>query len=294
MKAGPVAVAAALVVAIAVGAASAATFSDPTGDTFVIPADADATGIVAIDVGSVEVTNTPEGAVTFRVTVTNASLGPGSVFLVVLDLDKDLATGDDGAEALLSWLVDETGAVVFELDRWNGTELVTVTTTASAGFADGVLTLAVPRSELLNTRGFGFAAVAFAFNVDFTIATVDVVPDAEELLVYDLEGLPPPPPPRLQARPIAGAPARPQAGRRFVASTRVTIAGTGGPVSSGRASCVVRIGPKRLRSTGRLANSRAQCAMTVPRDAKGKTLRGTMTIRHAGATLKRTFVFRVA
>jgi hypothetical protein len=190
-------------------------------------------------------------------------------------------------------VVDPTTGTGLEFDRWDGSELVPVAMTAATGaFENGVLTINVPRAELLDTRGFEFGALGAVFRPDFSAFALDIVPDEEEFLVYDLIGLAPPPPPRLTATAVNGTPAQPKAGRRFVVRALVTLEG-GGIVASGRASCAVRVGTKPLRSTGRLGNSLAQCTMTVPRNAKGKVLRGTMTMRHAGATIKRAFSFRV-
>jgi hypothetical protein len=216
---------------------------------------------------------------------------------VLVDTDEDLTTGDDGFEAILSVLVSPvTGGLEFELERWDGSELVVADNPASTGaYADGVVTFTAPRSELFDTRAFAFGIVGGAIKPDFSAIAIDALPDGIDLLTYDLVGLAPPPPPRLMAGPVRGTPAKPKAGKVFVASTRVAIAEGNNwlPVPSGSVACDVRVGAARLRATGRLASSTARCTMTVPRSAKGKVLRGTVTIRHAGATVTRPFRFVV-
>jgi hypothetical protein len=76
-------------------------------------------------------------------------------------------------------------------------------------------------------------------------------------------------------------------------SSLVVLADTGDRIPDGRTTCAVRVGTARLRAAGTFAASRARCTMTVPRNATGKVLRGTLTVRHAGATITRPFSFRV-
>lgn len=298
MRIRPAFVAAAAVVVFAcllAGGALAATFSDPVGDTFVAPSGADASSVTPVDITGLEVTNTAAGLVTFRITVTAQTLPRLSSLDVVLDLDKNVATGDEGADASLGLLVLPDGTTAFSFDRWNGTELVdvTTTTTAAASFTAGVLTITVPRSELLDTRGFDFVGIGLAFTTDLSVVVLDVAPDTEQPFSYDLVGLPPPPPPKLSASKPVGAPGRPTAGKAFSVSSLVKRQDTGATLTSGTVACVVRVGTARIRAVGRFSGGRARCALTVPRTAKGKTLRGTMTIRSAGGRVAASFSFRV-
>jgi hypothetical protein len=296
MRSGPAAVAVALTVAaLAAGAAVAASFTDPVGDWIVIPPGGDVTGVIPPDITSVEVTNTPDGVVTFRIALATATLSPGTAVGVVLDLDKNPENGDNGVEAIIDLAYGFPaipGGLVFE--RWNGTELdQVVATSVTASFAAGVVTITAPRSELLDTRGLGVGAVAIAANAQETAGIADIAPDSEEFFVYDLVGLPPPPPPRLSASKATGAPAKPRAGKPFVVSSSVTRDDTGAVVRSGRVACSVRVGGARIRATGGFAARRARCAMRVPIKASGKALRGSLTVRSARSSVTRTFAFRV-
>jgi hypothetical protein len=294
VKRGPVLVAILLVSAcLAAGAAVAATFTDAVADTFVIPQGADVTGVTPVDLTSIDVTNTPDGLVTFRFTVTSQTLPPNTILGAVLDTDRNPSTGDEGIEVVVDFVVapDLTNELV--VARWNGTELVEAPTIATSSFAAGVLTITIPRSELVNTQAFTFEAVALVFRADLQAAIADVAPDTATPYAYELVGIAPPAPLRLTASKPTGAPARPRAGRRFSVSTGVTRQDTGAAVTSGNVACNVRVGTARVRAAGRFSGGRARCTLTVPRTAKGKTLRGTMTIRSAGATVTRVFSFRV-
>lgn len=289
-----------VVVAVAVGAfllaggALAVTFTDPTGDPLALPEGADVSTVLPLDITTVDVTNTPAGVVTFRVATTQPTMPLASFVVIIIDLDRNPATGDEGTEAILAFDTDPSGVSTFDFERWNGSALVPVTpTTATGGYAAGALTVTVPRSELENTRGFNFDVVTLAFRADLMAAAVDFSPDSDTSSSFDLTGLAPPPPPRLTATKPVGAPARPVAGRAFSMSSVVKRQDTGATLTSGTVACVVRIGTARVRAVGRFAGGRARCALTVPRTAKGKTLRGTMTIRSAGGTVTVPFSFRV-
>ena len=287
--------AALVVAALATGAARADTsYSDPAGDVF-----ATNPAVVGIDLTAVEVSNTPDGTITFRVTIANAQTLPvlGAVG-VGLDLDKNLDTGDDGMEAVAAYVRDPFGRESLVFERWSAAEgeLVEVRTTAmSAGFSQGVFTWTVPRSELLDTSGFGFAVVSLVMAPDLVNFAADVAPNSTQLWVYDLVGLaPPPPPPTLSASNPTGSPPRPAAGKRFTTSVVVTRSDTGETVTSGTVACVIRVGAARIPAVGRFENGRARCVTLVPRAAKGKNLRGTMSIGALGASVKKSFAFRVA
>lgn len=288
------AVAAALgLVALFAGAALAASFSDATGDVVVIPEGAPVTGL---DIATVDVTNSSEGLVTMRMTLAGSPLlPPDSIVAVILDLDHDPNTGDEGIEAVIAYLVDAARVAELVFGRLNlSTGVIdnAPATALGAAYADGVLELTAPRSELFDTRGFDFGVISLVVTADES-AALDVAPEGEALWVYDLVGIPPPPPPKLSTTKPVGSPAKPRAGRRFTVTSLVTRDDTGGLVSAGKVTCVVRAGAAKVRAAGQMTVAGARCAMTVPKNAKGKLLRGTMTIRADGATAKRTFSFRV-
>ena len=146
MKRSLAALAAALAVAaLSAAAASAdASFDDPAGDN----------QGAAPDITTVAVSNTPDGNVTFQITIANYQVLPpppgARVHLsLFLDLDKNESTGQFGkeAEAIFVNILVNNGAVDFR--RWDGSEMVDVPeTNMSSSLSAGVLTFTINRSEL--------------------------------------------------------------------------------------------------------------------------------------------------
>lgn len=296
MRLVPAAVAAALVL-LALGAASvalAATFGDAVGDVIGVGPDGDS--YRGIDLETVEVTNTPAGLVTFRLTLADASAlaSPSAIVAVgvLLDTDRDADTGADGLEAFLG-LAQESGEREAFLLAYDAAEddLVEVTSEATAALSGTTLVLTVPRNELFETRGFDFSVVALALSPDGASGALDFAPDlGDPPWTYELTGLPAP---RLTMTKPLGSPLRAQAGKRFTVTSLVTRTDPPGLVTSGTVTCTARVGATRVRTTGRFAGGRARCDMTIPASAARKTVRGTMTVRSAGLQAARPFSARV-
>jgi hypothetical protein len=289
------AVAAALgIVGLLAGAAVAASFIDATGDVIVVPEGAVVAG--SLDLSGVEITNTPEGVITFRITLADApALQPSSLIGIVLDLDQNPATGDDGTEAVIAYGTDELGAPAsaFLLYRALAGELMEADPSGiTLDYAGGVLVLTVSRSELLDTTGFTFQALTVVTTPNGSAAAVDAAP--EEGAKYNLAGFAPPRPPKIVATRPVGVPAAPHAGKHFEVRSLATREDTKLLLSSGSVACSVRVGAAKLGARGTLGLTGARCAMSVPKNARGKLLHGTMTIRSTGLTAaKRTFSFRI-
>jgi hypothetical protein len=280
-------------VGLLAGAAAGAMFTDPTGDVIVVPEGAVVTGL---DLTGVEITNTPDGTITFRVTIAGSPpLQPSSVIGILLDLDQNAATGDQGVEAILAYGADELGAqmTLFAVYSALARELVELDPSVLAvTYVGGVLEVTVSRTALLDTTGFTFQALTIVEPANGSAAAADVAPDGGAK--YNLEGFTPPRPPKIVATRPRGMPSAPHAGKRFEVRSLVTREDTKLLVSAGRVTCAVTIGGAKLRASGRLGVTGARCAMTIPKNARGKLLRGTMTIRSSGlTTAKRSFSFRV-
>lgn len=155
---------------VVVGSASSATtFTDRAGDQNPAP-----------DITSVTLAERVAGTVELRVTVANFPmlLPASSWFNVWLDLDSNPDTGGLGDEALVRYAAD--GTIAFHL--WDGTQLVERDATGFAGtYEAGVLTLAMPSSELGGTTAFGVLVVG-ARSQNLSVATEfiasDFAPDA--------------------------------------------------------------------------------------------------------------------
>jgi lysophospholipase L1-like esterase len=103
---------------------------------------------------------------------------------------------------------------------------------------------------------------------------------------------PPPAPPRLRAsKPKVS---RAIAGRQLTASMIVTNVTAGKKVKS-QVSCQGKLSGKSLRASGRSSSSsgRAACTWRLPRTARGKLFRGSITSRFQGAKVSRSFSAKV-
>ena len=68
----------------------------------------------------------------------------------------------------------------------------------------------------------------------------------------------------------------------------------GQPFSTGAVTCKARAEAATLRPAGSVKSGRAQCVMRLPSQAKGKQLRGSITVSIEGAPpVTRPFSFRV-
>jgi hypothetical protein len=279
--------------------AGSSSFSDPTGDAGVAP-----------DITSVTVSNDDQGLITFRITVPNrSSLGPDDAVAVPLGTDDpDLANGwrSDGVNFVL--VLDATGV---SLLVWDGVDMVTLDPppgSVTGSFSDGVGTVAVLQEDL--APGFPdmsvpielrFYALGIAFNGNDVLAQDDA-PDGDGIWNYRLA----------EARRVVltsfNAAQTVKPGATLIALMGAAHTDTGAAVASGKISCRARLGSKALKgkarfftviltspATGRAVTSpNATCSFKVPKQkSKGKTIRGSMSLRESGVTLSRSFTTRV-
>jgi hypothetical protein len=264
-------------VVLAAQSFAAPLFSDPAGDQKGTPG-------AGLDITTVEVTHAADGLITFHVRIANYQVLPPTSFIAVFfDLDRDFNTGDLGDELQIGW----SPALGVAFERWDGARYVSAPADAlRAGFSDGIFTLTIPTSELGSVSSFDFLVGTSAV-LEGTLNT-DVAPALTSRWTYDLTPL------VMSASRMVGSPPQPVAGKRFIVSTRISRADSGAAVTMGSVTCTARVGTTKLRATGRFAGGAAQCVMSVPRGAKGKTLRGTATIGAGGGSLRKSFSFRVA
>jgi hypothetical protein len=85
-----------------------------------------------------------------------------------------------------------------------------------------------------------------------------------------------------------------RAGRSFSATLAANQNDTDGPVASGTVTCTATIAFKRIPAvTHILTNGVANCIWRIPATAKGKTLRGTITLTVQGVKVTRAFSSRI-
>lgn len=272
-------------------AANSVTFEDSSGEN---PAAPDITTLV--------VSNNDAGVLSFRVNVPNRpALTPDMILFLFVDSDANAATGDPdslGADYVIQLFQGEIA-----LFRWDGTDFTRrpgdpPATSLVFSYQDGV-TITITAAELGNTARFGFAAIVISGIVidpttgdpDFTNAVSDVAPAAGTgLYPYEVRITPP----SLVVRKLATTPARPVAGKRFVLRMTAARSDTGAVLQNGRVTCVGRAGTTRLRAQeAQVIAGAAVCTWLIPKGAKGKTFRGTITVVFEGLKATRTIVRKI-
>jgi hypothetical protein len=279
--------------------AGSASFGDPTGDSGLAP-----------DISGVTVSNDDHGLITFRISVLNrSSLGPDDAIAVPLGTDDpDLGSGvrSDGMNFVL--VLEATGP---SLLAWNGEEMVTVDPppgSVTGSFSDGVATITVLQEDL--APGFPdmsvpIALTFYALGIAFTgndVLAQDDAPDGDGIWNYRLSE------PLRVVLTGFGADRTVKAGATLVALMGAAHTDTGAAVASGKIVCSARLGSTPLKAkarfvvrvvtspaTGRVVRSPAAiCSFKVPKqNSKGRTIRGSMSLRESGVRLSRSFTTRV-
>jgi hypothetical protein len=260
------------------GALADQTYSDPVGDSGSAP-----------DITAVAVGNDDVGNYTFRITTNQPDLATDAVIFAYIDSDVNSATGwpHPGLGADYFFVADRDGGVLFHVVG-NIIE-IEFDSTFSASYAAGTLTARVNRADLGGTERFVFFVEAEQSDANGVTIAADRAPGVPAFFEYA--------PARaalvLSVGKPVGSPGRPTAGKPFTVAAPVSRS-DGQPFSSGKVTCRVKVGAKPLRAAGRVANQSTRCSMTIPRNAKGSVLRGTLTVSAGDAKpVARSFSFRI-
>lgn len=119
---------------------------------------------------------------------------------------------------------------------------------------------------------------------------MDVAPDDFTFWRYALANKPAL---RLSAKGFVTTPGRPRAGKAFAIDLPVTRSDTGRAITSGAVSCRVFAAEKHVAATGRVVRGAGRCTFVVPASARGKVLRGTVTVRSGGTSVAAEFSYVV-
>jgi hypothetical protein len=214
------------------------------------------------------------GRLVFRVRLASApELTPGDRLVsVFVDADRDEFSGPEGMEHVLR--VDGSGA---RLEAWIDAMYQPVEAAAAGGYADGLVTVAVPRSRLGGTRALDFRVVASEGDIDVE-GTTDSAPDLEPA-TYVV-----PRPRRIEAafRPIA-----PRTGSRFAVSSARIALSDGSMDAATRFSCTALVGGRPLRPS-------ARCAWRIPAGTARRALVVVVSATWAGEPAPpRTYRLRI-
>jgi hypothetical protein len=269
--------------AVAGTASNSQTFTDATGED---PAAPDVTTIVT--------SNDDAGLITFQVNVSNRpALTPDMLFLIFVDSVPGTGDADTfGADYALQLLPEGVG-----LFKWNGSDYLFADSQAGVAYTytPAGPVLRVGASALGAPKSINFIVIAasgITFGADgqsnFDNVRVDVAPgfgtftyEVKTTLV-------------LTAVQVTTSPKPARAGKAFSAAMAVTRNDTGSLVTAGTVTCTARIGSTTLQAKARrVANGIAACSWTLPKTAKGTTVRGTITFTVDGTQLTRPFAAKI-
>jgi hypothetical protein len=258
------------------GAMANRSYSDPAGDSGAAP-----------DITSVTASHDDAGFVSLAATTNQPVLSPDATFWGYIDADRDAATGMpiNGLGVDEMFLGDGTGGLLAHID---GDSLqIAFGSTLTTSYANGVFTARFNRSELGTTDRFAFALESELDDANGDTIASDDAPDGPPGYEYSFVPL------ALTVGPAASAPKLPVAGKRFVVSAAVTRSDTQ-PFAAGGVTCAARAGKVVLRPAASVGGGSARCAMKVPKSAKGKLLRGSLTVSaEDSAPVTRAFSYRI-
>jgi hypothetical protein len=248
----------------------------------------------APDITNVVVSNDDAGMITFQVNIPNRpALTPDMFMLIFIDSDNNSTTGDAGVEYVIDLEPGQVG-----LFQWNGATYVQAAsqTSLTYSWASGA-TIHISAADLGKTKAFAFVAVAFSGfaldangNEDDTNLKRDSAPDpGHGLFTYNvLTKL------VLKVTALTVAPRPAKAGRPLTVSMAATENDTNGPVTTGTVTCAASVaGAKLVPTTHVVRNGVAVCTWNVPATAKGRIVRGLITLKVKGVSTTRGFSDRV-
>ena len=252
-----------------------ASFSDAAGDSGAAP------DITVVDIGN----DVVAGPIVFWVTLANRpdGLAGEDYVAILLDTDRNPATGDQtGSEYFLIAAADGAG-----LARWDGTTYVEAAA-ASVGVdfskSEKALRIEIHPSELGGISSFNL------FLVGVTGEDGDVAPNGPPGWSYTFATGKPP----LTVLRGVMAPKAPVAGKPLTASILVGRGDTLDLLGEGKVTCSLTVGGKALRAArATLVQGLPVCRWNLPKTAKGKLLKATVSVSFGGSTAKKTFTARV-
>jgi hypothetical protein len=268
-------------------ASNAQTFTDSVGEDAAAP-----------DITSIAVSNDDAGNIVFQVNISNRpALTQDMLLLLFLDTDRNTSTGD--STALGSDYAIQLAPGEVDLFQWNGTDYAPAQAQTSLTFqyATTGATIRVSAAELGKTKGFNFGVDALSGIVvgptgdpDLTNVHIDLAPDrGHGFFSYEVKTTL-----TLTVTAFTTSPKPAKAGKSFSAGLAATESDTAGAVQQGAVRCAATIAGKPLpRKSSRLANGIAACVWQIPKTAKGKTIRGTVTLVVQGVQVARSFAAKI-
>jgi hypothetical protein len=265
-------------------AANQTTFEDSTAERPDSP-----------DITTVVVSNTNSGLISFKINPF-PRLTDDMLIGIDLDTDSNAATGDPDTGADYSIELFRGAANLFRWDGTNFSRRQNDPLQATLSFSG--LTIKINRSELGGTSKLGFGvivitgiAVDSSGDLDFNNARADLAPDpGHGLWSYQVKTAAL----RLVSKGFALSPSRPRAGGTLTANLTVARNDTGAVLKGGTVVCSATVGGARVAvRVHKFVGTQARCAWQVPGSARGKPLRGTVTVLFEGKRISRSFTATV-
>lgn len=253
-----------------------ADFTDPASDANGAP-----------DVTDVSVFNDAFNRVIFGARIAGGkAMAADSEITFVVDADQNPDTGSSGWDY---WIVLD-GAQKWNLFSWDGAQWIEApATTVKTSFVDDIVLFGIDRSELGNTSSFDFFVEANKLADDQPVAT-DSAPDGDGVWSYATVtktfGL--------AASPIVVVTkGGPRIGKPFIAGYVVGRTDSPELMLAPKSTCVATVAGKRIAARIVQDHDVAACRLTVPKTAKGKLLKLTLTTTSGGKTVTKSYSTRI-
>jgi hypothetical protein len=267
--------------------ANGTTYTDAQGDSDFVP-----------DIVSVAASNDDAGKVTFQIGFANRpdGLTQDDVIQIRLDADGAFYTGRSGFEYML-----QVSVFGVELLTDAGGDYALSAARVDGALSGGLLTLSLSIRDLADTGSLRFYVAADSISP--SPGVYDWAPDGDSLFRYIVDV------PLLLDRWETVQP--PRAGTTFSLPGVFTTNDT----QPGRVTCAASLGGKRVGGTARWAptpvlpatppspefvmpgpyayKANVACSFKLPKTARRKTLKGTVTVDKDGVVVRRAFSYRV-
>jgi hypothetical protein len=247
---------------------------------------------------SVVVSNDDKGMLTFQINLPNRSQLTGDMGIsIYLDTDQNPNTG--GGLNGSDYLIDLIGGSV-DLGKWNGSSFdFSQRSPASLvySYANGA-TISVNAGDIVQgLTAFNFFVGAVSGvggttdNPDFTNAHYDFAPaPGHGGFNYQIKITPL----QLSVASFSTTPKQPAAGQPFTASMTVSATVPSALTQSASVTCTATIAgrPLRVRAQG-FANGKAACSWQIPKSARTKVIKGSVSVLAQGLQASKSFSARV-
>ena len=246
------------------------------------------------DITSIVVSNDDTGLITWKINISNRpALTQDMAIPIYLDTDQNANTGDKqsgGAEYAIE--LDPGQVTLF---KWNGSDYVVASpqTTLTYVYDSTGATIKINASELGGTKALNFLVLAFSGittasdgSADFSKAHGDSAPDPlHGTYAYRVLTVL-----KLTVASFVTSPSAPKAGATFSTSLAANENDTGGPVEAGTVTCSATLAGTPLAALKHaFANGVATCSWKIPKTAKRKAFKSSVTLTVRGATATRRY-----